>query len=302
MTLPLDTAPYFTGDQLSYSATGLPQGLAIDTQSGMVSGTPQLAGTTTVTVTAANPAGSAAQVFDWTITEAGAGTGGGTSGGTGTDVETGAQGHWFFGTDYTGYDDLVSGQTLTPLIPSAVSLGTGTLTISDGSGAGDAMRGLETGFAQAAEQTICLVASPEAGNRIMGGNLTTSNGSGIFMQGTGLRVNARARPHNNVTLEDPVSQTAPFIFLAHAISATANWVAYRGGDTPVVQTGGPINPAVDTSNPIGIGNTVYASGSFTAGGSYAELIVFNSYKTETEIAEIYARSKTRLAARGVTVL
>ena len=68
MTLPLDTSPFFSGSSLTYSATGLPQGLAIDTGTGVIDGTPTQAETQAVTVTAANAAGSADQNFTWTIT------------------------------------------------------------------------------------------------------------------------------------------------------------------------------------------------------------------------------------------
>lgn len=67
MTLPLDTAPYFMGTDLTYAATGLPDGLAIAAQSGLITGAPTTPQTRAVTVTAANAAGSAQQNFSWTI-------------------------------------------------------------------------------------------------------------------------------------------------------------------------------------------------------------------------------------------
>ncbi|OYT86707.1 MAG: hypothetical protein CFE46_14695 [Burkholderiales bacterium PBB6] len=55
------------GDALSYSATGLPIGLSIDVNTGVISGTPLVIGSYTVTVTATDPAGSAtSQSFTWT--------------------------------------------------------------------------------------------------------------------------------------------------------------------------------------------------------------------------------------------
>ncbi|HEX8866389.1 MAG TPA: putative Ig domain-containing protein, partial [Lentzea sp.] len=55
------------GDPLTYSATGLPAGLSIDT-AGKISGTPTTSGTSTVTVTAKDPAGnSGSATFTWTV-------------------------------------------------------------------------------------------------------------------------------------------------------------------------------------------------------------------------------------------
>jgi len=56
------------GDALTYSATGLPAGLAIASGTGLISGTPTAAGTSTVTVTAKDPANnSGSTTFTWTI-------------------------------------------------------------------------------------------------------------------------------------------------------------------------------------------------------------------------------------------
>jgi large repetitive protein len=58
------------GDTLSYSATGLPAGLAISGSSGLISGTPTTAGTTNPTVTVSDGSSSTTASFSWTVNDA----------------------------------------------------------------------------------------------------------------------------------------------------------------------------------------------------------------------------------------
>ncbi|WP_407636906.1 putative Ig domain-containing protein [Hamadaea tsunoensis] len=58
------------GDTLTYSATGLPAGLTINSTTGVVSGTPTAAGTSTATVTATDPGGNPGSAsFSWTVSQ-----------------------------------------------------------------------------------------------------------------------------------------------------------------------------------------------------------------------------------------
>ncbi len=66
------------GAALSYSASGLPAGLGINTATGLISGTPTTSGSSTVTVTARDATGaSGTATFGWTVTTASGCTGGG---------------------------------------------------------------------------------------------------------------------------------------------------------------------------------------------------------------------------------
>jgi len=63
----LDVSGFFTGTDLTFSATGLPDGLSIDPTTGVISGTLTNNGNFNVTVTATNDCGSADISFVWNV-------------------------------------------------------------------------------------------------------------------------------------------------------------------------------------------------------------------------------------------
>jgi beta-lactam-binding protein with PASTA domain/tRNA A-37 threonylcarbamoyl transferase component Bud32 len=68
-SLQIQASDSASGQTLTYTATGLPAGLSINSASGLISGTPTTAGTSSVTVTATDTTGaSRPATFTWTIT------------------------------------------------------------------------------------------------------------------------------------------------------------------------------------------------------------------------------------------
>jgi hypothetical protein len=73
VSLQIQATDSASGQTLTYSATGLPAGLSISS-SGLISGTPTTAGSSTVTVTAKDTTGaSGSATFTWTISSSGGG-------------------------------------------------------------------------------------------------------------------------------------------------------------------------------------------------------------------------------------
>jgi hypothetical protein len=82
-----------SGQTLTYSASGLPAGLSINSATGLISGTPTTAGTYNVTVTARDGTGaSGSAAFTWIISSSGGGGGGGSCTATYSTVSSWAGG------------------------------------------------------------------------------------------------------------------------------------------------------------------------------------------------------------------
>lgn len=215
------------------------------------------------------------------------------------NLEPGALGHWLLGEDNPGHADLLSAQSLLEngATPNA---DTGYITPQAGVG-----QGLLAPIADMATITcIFVLRKTLAGNGIIGGTLMTGGGGhgwSAFHASSSLFFNERNGAAANVVIEQSFINDE-FIFLASSLSANGDWVLFRGdGASSVVQSGtGTRNFASPALN-IALGNVHYNNGGFATPNDYAEMIVFDTAKTESELQEIYDRSKSRLATRGISV-
>ena len=72
VSLQIKASDSASGQTLTYSATGLPAGLSINSSSGLISGTPTTAGSSSVTVTAKDTTGASGSAsFTWTVNSTG---------------------------------------------------------------------------------------------------------------------------------------------------------------------------------------------------------------------------------------
>ncbi len=74
VSLQIKASDSASGQTLTYSATGLPAGLSINSSTGLISGTPTATGTSNATVTAKDSTGASGSTsFSWTVTGSGGG-------------------------------------------------------------------------------------------------------------------------------------------------------------------------------------------------------------------------------------
>jgi hypothetical protein len=212
--------------------------------------------------------------------------------------EAAALRHWLFGTDNSTMADLKAGEVLTPVTTAPVQA-SGYMTM------GGQNKGARSAQTDASAMTIIVVARWTAAGAMIVGNVSATAGDGgigIYGQTTS-DVRMMARPTSDtLTTAYTLGQ---WRFLALSVANGVSRVDYMGDATAPTVKESPTIATSFTKSPanalLGVGDCNYNSVSFAAPCDVAEFMIFNAALTLADIQAIYARSVTRLAARGVTV-
>ena len=186
---------------------------------------------------------------------------------------------------------------------------------------------LDTGVGIGAEITICTVFKTSAsgasgvmplclfgssganGDRYDRDGQVIDGGVAIYTQASGetdvrLTASANYRPAGDRSGGFmPLLPVEPESYVFASYSVSANHAEYYFASPAATASSGSFNagePTVTTGHTIHIGNKYYRNG-FEGSAEVAEVIIFEGVKTQSELAAIYERSKTRLKYRGIDV-
>ena len=213
-------------------------------------------------------------------------------------AETGATGHWLFGTGNQLYIDLTGSATNLSEANAAPSFEYNLVEIA---GQQD---GLSSAITETDNLTMCIVVQFETSlNVILNGTLTTSgdgsDGVSMFFQSGALKMNERGGFGSKTIAASSAFTDGNYYFLAMSVDSSDNYVGYVGDDTTTTVISGQGGGRNASTRAVSVGNVHYAG--FDATVKIAEAIFFNTAKTESELDAIYARSVTRMSARNITV-
>lgn len=230
-------------------------------------------------------------------------------------AETGALGDWIFGNSNQLYIDLTGSAVQLTAQNSATQVYTlGDTTISAPiSGPPDVTQGLISGIAETDNFTMCLVFKYTGSSlgTILNGNLgtsaLTSDGQSFFVSGANdLRWNERGGAGLQTLRLAADLTVGDYYFIASSVNEDDDFILMladageTSGSFEVTGTGA--GRSVGTGRNMGVGNAHYTDATFSGTATVAEAIFFNTAKTLAELRDIANRSRTRLAARNITVV
>lgn len=221
--------------------------------------------------------------------------------------ESEALDHFVFGGDIESLTGLKGLLTLSPANAAPSFSDSSLATVAGG------LNGLTSNLPEPDVYTQCAVIRyqlVDTDRKLVFG--TVQGGSG---DGKGIMLNYQeswnfsvlARPNSAATGMPQgavVGAREGWIFAALAVDSVANkWKVYVGGASQIVEVT-PASAYQKSTRGLALGNAYYtaaAPNTYTRSLSAAEMIVFEGYLSNAELADVYARSKARMAERGITV-
>lgn len=225
----------------------------------------------------------------------------GTPTGVSPLAEPDARGHWLLGADNATHGDLLTGQALVPQ-KQAPGLQPGHISIS---GRGN---GLLSQVTDTADVTFCAVVRRPAGTTgsMIGGVLApastgVADGWAAFTRDVDDTWVRNQSGGGTVELDNtsPIDQ---FFFIAVSLRADGSHVYFRGGAAGNLVDEGNTGRGAARGVNIALGDVYYDTAAFSGRIDVAELILWQSAKTRSEIEAIFLRSRDRLADRGIALL
>jgi len=218
------------------------------------------------------------------------------------NYEPDAWGHWNFGTSSASLTDLTQGKSLTLAGTAPTYNSTGVVL------AGGLNSGLLSELADGTERTLCAVIkipdlSSLTGSNVAG-NTGTSDGFGMFVQKSGAQrgILPVVRGGTGITGDTFTGIVdGDYVFMAISWSATAGnkLNKFLGGKLSSSITSATAKTA--SAVKMAFGNVQYSISAYHAPLEISEGILYDKALSLTEIAAVYARSKQRMATRGITV-
>lgn len=211
--------------------------------------------------------------------------------------------NWLFGPDASSLKSQDGAYTLTEA-NGAVNKTYGASSVTLGADAGTNLNGLRSPFADSNNYTICgmFKYSGEAAMVLMGA-IDGTKGESIQMNSAGVLCHSRRNSSGQIAatpIPTPSGLKAgDYIFIGLA----------RNGDSFIARVGGASSSLAATSAKAigtglfhGPGNTSTQTAGYSKALTVAEFLYRPAAATDAELTAVYQLSKTRCAARGITIL
>lgn len=223
----------------------------------------------------------------------------------GPNLEYDAYGHWLLGDSSASLADVVNGRALTVQSDGVTYPDATYLSMNGAQG-----KGILTDVEETADiaDTIAMVVRRTTGSlgmffgTLSPSSETPTNGSSPFFS-SGDSVWTRTNGMNSGANTGRTAAMNEWLFIAttrdFAAPSRPNKVLVGGQAIYERTDSGTFQPA-PSPRKIAIGSAYYNSGTNTM--DVAEFIYFNRAMSAFEMAELYARSKARMAERGITVV